>query len=173
MTKSKVCFTFEPYTNTKALVMKKFPLLPRYFTAIGIAVTLVSLALILLLPDIELTTTTFVLLDDTPLTAPAVMTFRETDISITIKIVSLLLGLTFIAFSRHKIEDEMINAIRLYAFRWSMISIVITTIAATLLLYGMSYLNYCILIPHLLLVVYIALFYTNLYRIDRILPNEK
>ncbi len=64
--------------------MKKIPLLPGYFKWIGMALTVLSLAL-----------------------------YFYTDILLTLILITSLAGLTFVAFARKKIEDEMMKSLKL------------------------------------------------------------
>lgn len=74
-----------------------------------------------------------------------------------VAIIGVLLGAVFITCSRERIEDELIGRIRLNALLVSLYCSVGTTVAATLLLYDFTYLNFMIfnlcLLPVLFLII--------------------
>lgn len=74
-----------------------------------------------------------------------------------VAIIGVLLGAVFITCSRERIEDELIGRIRLNALLVSLYCSVGATIAATLLLYDFTYLNFMIfnlcLLPVLFLII--------------------
>ncbi|MEZ0611779.1 hypothetical protein ACAW74_24925 [Fibrella sp. WM1] len=57
----------------------------------------------------------------------------------TVGILVLLVGLGLIAFSREAIEDEMIARLRLESLQWSLLVNYVLLAIATLLVYGFSY----------------------------------
>lgn len=155
--------------------MKKIPLLPRYFRWIGVGLVLLSV-LVYIHQKLLLDTSnfyfmkTFALIMDYPMSNGRVDYFSITepyDMRLTIQLFLSLLGLTFLAFAKNKIEDEMINSIRLYAWSWSVILMIVYVLGITLFVYGFTFISFYYFIPHLLIVVYSIIFYVNLLKLNR------
>lgn len=157
-------------------MMKKIPLLPSSFLWIGIALSLLS-ALIFVYNTViqidDLYIRTFVLINDFPFKEKEVFKLSEVEIYITVQLLSLLIGLSFIAFAKTKIEDEMITYLRLYCWTWSFIIVLIISVLAILFIYGLPFVYTFTLLIHALLIIYIVLFYTNLFSLNRRGAHEK
>src|SRR5690606_31838346 len=160
--------------------MKKIPLLPRCFRWIGILIFLLGLLYHLseifnfLPPPFVFYLKTFVIYADGRLyDKEQWFTLLEVDFGLTFILVSYLLGLTFIAFSRNKVEDEMINSIRWHSWSWSIILTIIFNFISTLFIYGTAYLSFAGLYIQFLLLMYIILFWINIWKMNRRLANEE
>lgn len=156
------------------VVMKKIPLLPRYFRWIGVVVFLLGCFYNFygyLFDESDLTRfsiETFVFYHDTPM-AEGVVWFglSQVDFGLTFLLTMYLVGLTFIAFAKNKAEDEMINSIRLYSWSWAIIIIILFSFISTLFVYGMAYLSFVFLYVQLLLLIYIFIFWINIWKMNR------
>lgn len=159
--------------------MKTIPLLPRYFQWIGLLFVAMGLLLCFndAIRDRSLTgglfLKTFVFIDDTVGSPPVLFQIKEVDLLLTLILVSLLIGLTSIAFCRSKVEDEMINSIRLYSWSWSVILLVIFGILMTVFVYGMTFIMFALFFGHLLLLTYIVIFKINIWKMNRRSKDEE
>lgn len=167
--------------------MKRVPLLPRYFRWIGLALIFcfIVLSLINLLVEkqwIVISVNSFggtssVLDYSFPMFAlvsqAGYFKIIETDMNLTLNLLSIQVGLTFIAFSRNKIEDEMINSIRLYSWSWAVISSVVFMILATLFVYDGYYLVISFHYLTILLLIYNLIFHTSIYKLSRRASREE
>jgi hypothetical protein len=91
-------------------------------------------------------------------------TTASTDFQATIVPVILIIGLLFIAFSKEKIEDEMIVKIREQSLVWAVLVNFIILILGILLIYGLPYLHFLSLQIFLILILFIVKFNIELYR---------
>ena len=150
--------------------MKKIPLLPSYFRWVGAALVLVAIVLYgydALYRNIDFHMRTFVFVNDAPFANRGFLQMMEVDIFLTFLLLSLLLGLAFIAFSRIRKEDEMINSLRLYSWSWAVITTLAMGILATAFIYGVSFIAFTFHLGPLLLLVYIIIFNYNLFQLNR------
>lgn len=148
-------------------IMKKIPLLPGYFTWVGCVLIACSLGiyfndLFSLTPyrfD-EISLRTFVIADDTPFNVGGTVYLGISNVNLgfSLIVLSALLGLCGIAFSRKPVEDEFINSLRLFAWSWSVILSIAYGVLANLFVFGMHYLILVVLFPHFLLVLFIVIF---------------
>jgi hypothetical protein len=159
--------------------MKTIPLLPRHFRWIGLLFVIASLALYVsdALRDRStsggLIVKTFVFIDDTPGNPPALFQLKEVDLLLTLILVTLLIGLSCIAFCKRKTEDEMINSIRLYSWSWSVILMIVFGIIVTIFVYGMTFVTFAFFFGHLLLLTYISIFNLNIWKMNRRIVHEE
>ena len=150
--------------------MKKIPLLPSYFRWIGLILILIAVLLYAydaFYESTEFYIRTFVVINDTPLSEKGFMKLMKVDIFLTLLLLSLLLGLGLIAFSRSRKEDEMINSLRLYSWSWAVILTLSLGILMTVFVFGASFIAFAFLFGHLLLLMYIAIFNYNLFKLNR------
>lgn len=151
--------------------MKKIPLLPGYFRWIGIGLIFLSFVFYLLMQWSESNAffmDTFVIYSDIPLNSEIVfMKMKRMEMSLTLLLVLLMGGLACIAFARTKIDDEMINHIRLYSWMWSVIAMIGLGIIFSLFIFGLTYLSFALFFGHVFLVLFIVIFYTNYFRLAR------
>lgn len=150
--------------------MKKIPLLPSYFRLIGVVLVLTAIALYgydAFNGNTAFNIRTFVIINDTPLSEKGFLQLMNVDIFLTLLLLSLLLGLAFIAFSETQKEDEMIHSLRLYSWSWAVIITLTLGILATAFVYGVSFTAFAFLFGHLLLMIYIAIFSYTLFKINR------
>lgn len=169
--------------------MKKIPLLPRYFRWIGLGLVLMFLiptALYMLkensilitnyprikgveIMPLELSFSTFAVLggNDGP------FEIINTEMSLTLQLLSIFLGLSFIAFTKYKYEDEMINSIRLYSWSWSIISFAIFNVLLIAFVYGSWYISLAFLSPNIILLLYIIIFRFQVFKMNRRLAHEE
>ncbi|GAA4171829.1 hypothetical protein [Sphingobacterium ginsenosidimutans] len=159
--------------------MKTIPLLPKYFRWIGLLFVIASLALYVndALRDRStnggLFVETFVFIDDTPGNPPALFQLKEVDLLLTLILVTLLIGLSCIAFCKRKTEDEMINSIRLYSWSWSVILMIVFGVIVTIFVYGMTFVTFAFFFGHLLLLTYIGIFNLNIWKMNRRIVHEE
>jgi len=159
--------------------MKKIPLLPRYFRWIGLLLIVTSLVLYFKdglrerTMDDRLSVKTFVFIDDSIGSPTALFQIKEVDLLLTLILVTLLLGLSCIAFCKRKTEDEMINSIRLYSWSWAVILMIILGTIMTIFVYGMTFTAFAFFFGHLLLLTYIAIFGLNIWKMNRRLAHEE
>ncbi len=156
--------------------MKKIPLLPGYFKWIGIALTVLSLVLYFYANEkrgVDLRAKVFAIVDDTPFRETSILKIVDTDINLTLILITALLGLTFIAFAKRKIEDEMIRALRLHSWSWSVVMMMLIFLFFAVFFYGLSFLSFTLMFPYLLLLSYILIFQINLLRLNREVIYEK
>lgn len=97
----------------------------------------------------------------------------STSFGLTIFPVLLFVGLIFIAFSRNKIEDELIGRIREQSFVWAMLVGTLVVVAATLLLYGFAYLYFTFYDAHLFLVLFLLKFDYEIYKLKKSVGDDK
>lgn len=150
--------------------MKTHFLLPRYFIYIGIVLVGFSIMMRELLSDspLELYFN---------LNIPVIydngnwFTSIENNMKDEIQTISLLIGFYFIAFTKEKIEDEMINNIRLRSMMIAIISQIGLQIAMELFLYNGTYWQYFGLSFFSLLPIYIIVF--QAYKLKIKLSHEE
>lgn len=90
-----------------------------------------------------------------------------------IAIIGTILGALLIGFSREKIEDEMIQRIRLHALMSAMWINYLILIALSLAIYNLNYLivmSASIATP---LVIFLIVYYASLYRLNRSSRHEE
>jgi len=148
--------------------MKTHFLLPRYFMYIGIALTVISI-LWELLEDLRT--------KDISLRIPVIyedgnwFTIIKNDFSDEIWTILTLLGLYFIAFAKEKIEDEMINNIRLRSVMIAIICQIVLQILAELLLFQNEYITLFTYERFTILPIYIIVF--QAYKLKIKLSHEE
>ncbi|MGV6946909.1 hypothetical protein [Sphingobacterium kyonggiense] len=148
--------------------MKKIPLLPRYFQWIGLILLLLMIPYKIYQDSISgIRINTFVVYNDTPLQESGLFEIMEVDIGFTLFLLISLLGLTFIAFAKTKVEDEMIQSIRLYSWSWAILIMIGLGILITLSIYGMTFVSFALLFGHILLILFIIIFRMNYYRLNK------
>ncbi|WP_398454129.1 hypothetical protein AB3466_20735 [Sphingobacterium thalpophilum] len=96
----------------------------------------------------------------------------KVDLLLTLIILTMLLGLSCLAFARRKVEDEMINSIRLYNWSWAMIVMNILNSVVTIFVYGMTFVAFSFLIAHQLF-TYIVFFSINIWKMNRRSGHEE
>ncbi|MCA5004439.1 hypothetical protein [Sphingobacterium bovistauri] len=164
--------------------MKKIPLLPRYFRWIGIVLFVIGIWLTYYESNYKNTASTFehsfmeipmfVFYDNPSLGDGEVwFSFTKVHFGLTLRLLISLVSLSFIAFSRNKVEDEMINSIRLYSWCWAIIVIVVFSFITTLFIYNIAYLNFSCLYIQFMFVTYIILFWINIWKMNRRLAHEE
>lgn len=148
--------------------MKKIPLLPRYFQWIGLILLLLMIPYKIYQDSISgIRINTFVVYNDTPLQESGLFEIMEVEVGFTLFLLISLLGLTFIAFSKTRIEDEMIQSIRLYSWSWAILIMIGLGILITLFIYGMTFVSFALLFGHILLILFIIIFRMNYYRLNK------
>lgn len=148
--------------------MKKIPLFPRYFQWIGLILLLLMIPYKIYQDSISgIRINTFVVYNDTPLQESGLFEIMEVEVGFTLFLLISLLGLTFIAFSKTKIEDEMIQSIRLYSWSWAILIMIGLGILITLFIYGMTFVSFALLFGHILLILFIIIFRMNYYRLNK------
>ena len=98
--------------------------------------------------------------------------FRETVMN-NIAIIGTVVGALFIGFSREKIEDEMIQHIRLNALMAAMWINYLLLIVVSLSIYNINYLTVMACGMATPLVIFLLVYHFNLYRLNRNLHHEE
>lgn len=97
----------------------------------------------------------------------------ETSFETTILPILIVIGLSFIAFSKNKNEDEYISKIREQSLVWSMIVGYFIFILFTLFLYGTAYISVVVYDIYIFLILFVCKFNFELYRLKKSLKNEE
>jgi len=100
-------------------------------------------------------------------------TMTGTDFQATILPIILIIGLLLIAFSREKIEDEMIVKIREQSLIWAVVVNFIILIFGILLIFSLPYLYFLSLQIFFVLILFIVKFNIELSRLKKITKNEE
>ncbi len=87
--------------------------------------------------------------------------------------IGLAVSMLFIAFSAEKDEDEFTASLRSKSMTWAFLVNVIIFIAATLLIYGMSYLMFWEFEFMIILLLYVGKLKYELHKAKRRIENEK
>ena len=90
-----------------------------------------------------------------------------------IAIIGTVVGALFIGFSREKIEDEMIQHIRLNALMAAMWINYLLLIVVSLVVYDLNYITVMACSMATPLVIFLLVYYINLYRLNRSLRHEE
>ncbi|WP_461130886.1 hypothetical protein [Spirosoma aerophilum] len=95
----------------------------------------------------------------------AIAHFTENqDLTDEIASIGIIVGLLFIAFSREKVEDEMIGQLRLEALQWSVYANYAILAIAILTVYDMAFFNVMVYNMFTVLLVFIFRFRWLIYR---------
>lgn len=165
--------------------MKKSYLFPTYFKKIGWIITLPVLLYILISIIFDLNW-------DSNFYMPAIyydgdiatslfgksmdsgfFKIAETSFDTTLLPIFIVIGLSFIAFSKNKNEDEYISKIREQSLVWSMIVGYFIFILFTLFLYGTVYISVVVYDIYIFLILFVCKFNFELYRLKKSLKNEE
>lgn len=165
--------------------MKKSYLFPTYFKKIGWIITLALLLYILI-------SIIFDLERDFNFYMPAIyydgnigpslfaksnnsgfFKIAETSFGTTLLPIIIVIGLSFIAFSKNKNEDEYISKIREQSLVWSMIVGYFIFILFTLFIYGTPYIGVVVYDIYIFLILFVCKFNFELYRLKKSLKNEE
>ena len=90
-----------------------------------------------------------------------------------IAIIGTVVGALLIGFSREKIEDEMIQRIRLNALMAAMWINYLLLIVVSLVVYDLNYITVMACSMATPLVIFLLVYYVNLYRLTRSLRHEE
>lgn len=86
--------------------------------------------------------------------------------------VILLLGLLFLGFSKRKVEDELIQKIRLESLLWATYTHFFLFILLTIFTFGAFYLNILLFSVFTILFIYIIRFEYKVFRLKKLLNEE-
>jgi hypothetical protein len=100
-------------------------------------------------------------------------TTANTDFQATIVPIIIIIGLLFIAFSKEKIEDEMIVKLREQSLVWAVMANFIILILGILFIFGLPYLHFLSLQIFLVLILFIAKFNFELSRFKKVTKDEE
>ncbi|QRR00220.1 hypothetical protein HWI92_04530 [Dyadobacter sandarakinus] len=89
------------------------------------------------------------------------------DVLVNIFIIGTIAGLIFVAFSRERQEDEMIQKLRLQALQWSIYVNYFLLAVCSLLFYFLDFVNVLIVNMFTILLVFIIVFRWTVYRIGK------
>ncbi len=84
----------------------------------------------------------------------------------------LLVGLVFIAFSKEKTENEIIEQIRIRSFFYSVYSNILFTVFAFIFIFGLGFVYYLVLNMFVFLLLFIFVFRYNIYYYKKIIRNN-
>lgn len=84
----------------------------------------------------------------------------------------LLVGLVFIAFSKEKTENEIIEQIRIRSFFYSVYSNILFTVFAFIFIFGLGFVYYLVLNMFVSLLLFIFIFRYNIYYYKKIKRNN-
>jgi len=170
--------------------MKKSYLFPNYFKKIGYCIVIPFIVILILnasnVPHLNFDFKTFgVLVHTLPtfgsengeisfsLGKTIWFTMVSTDFQATIVPIFIIIGLLLIAFSKEKIEDEMIVKIREQSLIWAVLVNFIILILGILFVFGFSYLYFLSLQIFFVLILFIAKFNFELYRFKKSMKYEE
>lgn len=95
------------------------------------------------------------------------------NLSVTIIGIGLIAGLSFVAFSKLKTEDEFTIQIRMESLQWAVYVNYGLLLLAFIFIYGLSFFNVMEYNMFTILIIFIIRFHWILYRQKRLLKNEK
>ena len=75
-----------------------------------------------------------------------------------------LFGLSIIAFSKEKIENEKVQEIRLYSFLYAVYANILLILFAFIFIYGLGFVSFALLNMYLILVLYIIIFRYQIFK---------
>ncbi|MGN0003496.1 MAG: hypothetical protein ACI35V_08680 [Sphingobacterium composti] len=163
--------------------MKKIPLLPRYFSWIGIILVLVSFIIYLngiykFLPfdSYGFWGEFYTLMNVSEVKGEEDFIFelQKVNYSLILILVPSMIGLAIIAFSKvNFVEDEFIDRIRLQSWSTSIIIFLAYSLVINMFTYGTLYFSFAVVSPHLLLLSFILIFKVKLLKLNRRLANEE
>ena len=81
--------------------------------------------------------------------------------------IGIIIGLLLIAFSREKVEDEMISQLRLEALQWSIYANYIILLIAIVTIYDTAFFNVMIYNMFTVLVIFLLRFRFSVYRLSQ------
>lgn len=149
--------------------MKSYLLLPSKYKVFGWSMFLIAVALyaycFLIYPN---------LYDELSLEIPGFTSsytehfkWANNNLTSSVLISVILIGLLMICFSKEKNEDEYISLIRLRSWQWAVLISFGILIAANLLVYGLEFMVFALYNMATILVVFIIKFYYSLFRLGR------
>jgi hypothetical protein len=100
-------------------------------------------------------------------------TMAKTDFNSTLVPIFIIIGLLMIAFSKEKIEDEMIVKIREQSLIWAVLVNFIFLILGISFVFGFSYLHFLSVQIFFVLLLFIAKFNFELYCFNKSVKNEE
>jgi len=100
-------------------------------------------------------------------------TMAKTDFKSTIVPIFIIIGLLMIAFSKEKVEDEMIVKIREQSLIWSVLVNFIILILGILFVFGFTYLHFLSVQIFFVLLLFIAKFNVELYHFNKSVKHEE
>lgn len=100
-------------------------------------------------------------------------TWSPVNLTGTLSGTGLIVGLSLIAFSRLKVEDEFTSRIRLESLQWATYVNYGLLLLAFLFIYDFTFLNVLVYNLFTILIIFNIRFHWILYRQQRLLKNEK
>lgn len=139
--------------------MKPKLLLPNRFKLVGLLLFIPFLALGFAVYFFDFSLSFLVLSSD-----GATFVFdRRQDLTDETALTGIIAGLLLIAFAREKQEDEFINKIRLESLQWAVLINYVLLLAATWLVYSVSYLDVMMFNMLTVLVLFILRFHVRIW----------
>ena len=147
--------------------MNKNYLFPHQFRIVGWVLTIVVVVGYLWLPEFhfKMPALYFDVLFDDDNESGFFRMARANGLSIAM--ILLTIGLLFIGFSKEKVEDEFLHYLRAQSLIWATYVTAILFIAATLLIYGLSYIYVPFLVFYVFLLLFIIKFRIEVYRFNK------
>ena len=86
--------------------------------------------------------------------------------TLSLALIGMLAGLLLFAFSRQKIEDEMVQHIRLQSLQIAVYACFVLLIFLVLFTFSLDFLFYATILWYIFLIVYCIVFYVNVFRLN-------
>lgn len=153
-------------------------LLPHHFKKIGWLLLLTgSIGTILLsVTNFEiaaLTTKTFAIWSDGDNGKSRFFSLLQTNLSLTLSCLFVLIGSGLLVFSREKTEDEFVAALRLNALLWATAVNSVVLLLAILFVYGLPFISILFYNMFTVPIIFILRFYYLLYKQSKALMHEE
>jgi hypothetical protein len=148
--------------------MKQIKLLPYRFKQIGYMLLVPFLALGIAYMFLEFTIPWLEVRNMTPRLFVDSMEFSATNnLTDELAAVGVIMSLSFIAFSRERVEDEAIQFFRLEALQWAVYANYIVLVACILLVYGIHFFSVITYNMFTVLIIFILRFRYVLFRYNQ------
>jgi hypothetical protein len=157
--------------------MKKSYLFPIYCKKIGYCIAIPFIIILILnvcnVPYLNFDFKTYGIRDQGMFGGSVWFSMVKTDFISTIVPIFIIIGLLLIAFSKEKIEDELIVKVREQSLVWAVLVNFIILILGILLFFGFSYLDFLLSQIFFVLLLFIAKFNYELYRLKKSVKYEE
>lgn len=152
----------------------RYRLLPHSFKKAGWLLLLLTLITALFMPEIKgLNGSMPALINGELFGKVTFFTWAHENLSITLYGSLVLIGSMLICFSREKVEDEYLSALRLNALLWAVLAHSLLLLTAFLFVYGAAFIPVVYFSMFTPLFMFILRFHYLLYRYARSVHHEK